>query len=270
MLTQDLQVFNKDLNKHVEIKNVKIGNGGFALIAGPCAIESFDQLYASLFHAKKNGANILRAGAYKLRTSPYTFKGLEGEGLKMLIEISKELEMPVVTEIPGPDLLDQFEDVDIIQIGARNMQNIPLLEAAAKTQKPILLKRGFASTIEELLLSAEYLLKNGNSNIILCERGIRTFETSTRNTLDLSGVPLIKSLTNLPIIVDPSHGTGLSELVIPMSKAAIASGCDGLMVEIHPTPEKALSDSRQALSFDEFSSLYSSIKEYLKLENKIL
>ena len=178
--------------------------------------------------------------------------------------------MPVVSEIPSSEYIERFSDIDIIQIGARNMQNIPLLKTVADTGKPVLLKRGFSATIEEFLLSAEYLITSGTNDIILCERGIRTFEPATRNTLDLSAVPLLKSLTNLPVIVDPSHGTGLSELVIPMSKAAVASGCDGLMIEIHPNPKEALSDSRQSISLTEFDLLSSSILKYLQIENKII
>lgn len=270
MFDKKLSVLNAALKNEIYIKNIKIGAGGFALIAGPCAVESHEQLYNSLFSAKKSGANIIRAGAYKLRTSPYTFKGLGDEGLGMLISLGKELEMPVVSEIPSSEYIERFSDIDIIQIGARNMQNIPLLKTVADTGKPVLLKRGFSATIEEFLLSAEYLITSGTNDIILCERGIRTFEPATRNTLDLSAVPLLKSLTNLPVIVDPSHGTGLSELVIPMSKAAVASGCDGLMIEIHPNPKEALSDSRQSISLTEFDLLSSSILKYLQIENKII
>ncbi len=265
-----LKVLDKSLPSQVTVSDVKIGDGAFAFMAGPCAVESYEQLYTALLSAKNSGANILRAGAYKLRTSPYSFSGLGDAGLEMLISISKELNMPVVTELPSTDHIELFKNVDIIQIGARNMQNLPMLNAVGKTGKPVLLKRGFSSTIEELLLSAEYIINTGNTNIILCERGIRTFETATRNTFDISSIAYLKNRTNLPIVADPSHATGLSELVRPMSKAAIAAGADGIMVETHPHPENALSDGMQAISPDELNALSNDIKKYLNIESKFL
>ncbi|MEG1880449.1 MAG: 3-deoxy-7-phosphoheptulonate synthase, partial [Oscillospiraceae bacterium] len=226
----------------VKIGNVEIGRpGGFTVIAGPCSVESKQQIIEVAKSVKNSGASILRGGAYKPRTSPYSFQGLELEGLDYLSEAKKETGLPIVTEIMSPALVETFnERVDIIQVGARNMQNFDLLKELGSTRKPILLKRGLSSTIEEWLMSAEYILAGGNPNVILCERGIRTFETYTRNTLDLSAIPAVKRLSHLPVVVDPSHSAGLNWMVEPLSLAAMAVGADGLIVEVHNCPEKAL------------------------------
>lgn len=240
----------------IEIKGVKIGGGHIAMMAGPCSIESDEQIMKTAESVKNAGAQILRGGAFKPRTSPYAFQGMGEEGLKLLKKAGEIYNMPVITEVMEIDTFDLVESyADILQIGARNMSNFSLLKRAGKSQKPILLKRGMSSTIEEFLMSAEYILANGNSQVILCERGIRTFETMTRNTLDLASIPLIKSLTHLPIIIDPSHGTGIRELVSPMSKAAMVIGGDGLMIEVHHKPEEALCDGPQSLTPSIFSEL---------------
>lgn len=231
------------------------------IIAGPCAVESYEQMKLVCLELQKNNIKFLRAGAFKPRTSPYDFQGLEYEGLNILKQIKEEFSLKIVSEIPSAELLDSFIDtVDIIQVGARNMQNFALLKALSKTNKPILLKRGFSNTLEEWLLASEYLLIGGNQNIILCERGIRTFETNTRNTLDLGAVITIKQNYDIPIITDPSHASGKSSHVIPLSLASIASGADGLMIEIHPNPIEAKSDRMQALSFNEFENLIKQIQ----------
>jgi 3-deoxy-7-phosphoheptulonate synthase len=238
------------------VRDVEIGGDKTVIIAGPCAVESRDQLINTARIVKKAGAVMLRGGAFKPRTSPYSFHGMEEEGLKILAEAREITGMPIVTEVMDTknlDLVAQY--ADILQIGARNMQNFFLLREAALTNKPILLKRGPAATIEEWLLAAEHIMAAGNHQVILCERGIRTFETGTRNTLDLSAVPLLKQLTHLPIIVDPSHGTGKWSLVTPMSKAALACGADGLMIEVHPCPAEALSDGQQSLTEENFQKL---------------
>lgn len=252
----------------IEINDVKIGNG-FIIIAGPCAIENKKQFFETAEIVKRY-AHILRAHIFKPRTSPYSFQGLGEEGLELLKEV-KEFELPLITEIMELKHVDLLMDyVDIFQIGARNMQNFPLLKKVGRTEKPILLKRGLSATVEEWLLSAEYILREGNENVILCERGIRTFETATRNTLDLSAVPLIKEISHLPIIVDPSHATGKRSLVPAMSKAALACGSDGLMIEVHPNPQEALSDKEQQLDFKEFEKLMVEIKEIVRaLGNKV-
>ena len=240
----------------VKVKDVKIGGKKVVIIAGPCSVEGREILVEIAQKVKEAGASLLRGGAFKPRTSPYSFQGLGKEGLKYLAEASKATGLPVVTEAMDPrqvELVSQYADV--IQIGARNMQNFDLLKEVGKSDKPVLLKRGMASTIKELLMSAEYILSRGNENVILCERGIRTFEDATRFTLDLSAVPLIKRLSHLPVIVDPSHGTGKRELIRPMSRAAIAAGGDGLMIEVHPRPEKALSDGFQSIVPDEFQQV---------------
>lgn len=234
------------------------------MIAGPCAVESEAQIIATAQAVKKAGATALRGGAYKPRTSPYSFQGLKEEGLKLLAKARQETGLPVVTEVLDPrDVLLVAEYADCLQIGSRSTQNYPLLKEAARTQKPILLKRGMAMTVEEWLASAEYVVAEGNQQVILCERGIRTFETATRHTLDLAVVPFLKQKTKFPIIVDPSHGTGLASLVPAMSKAALAAGADGLLIEVHPNPSQALSDGPQSLDFPAFERLMQDIKRYV-------
>ena len=231
----------------------------FHIIAGPCSVESREQINSIARLVKENGATMLRGGAFKPRTSPNDFQGLGEEGIKLLLEAKRETGLPVVSEAPGISSLHLFEDIDVIQVGARNMQNFELLKELGKMNKPVLLKRGISSTLEELIKSAEYILSEGNRNVILCERGIRTFETATRNTLDLSAVPLLKSMSGLPVIVDPSHGTGLSHLVKPMALASVAAGADGLMIEVHNDPENALCDGAQSLRPDAFKELAKNI-----------
>ena len=245
----------------VEVDGIKIGGGHIAVIAGPCSVESEEQLMTIAHAVKKDGASMLRGGAYKPRTSPYSFQGMQEEGLKLLRKAKEATGMPIVTEVMGQDTFDVVEEyADILQIGARNMQNFSLLKRCGKSNRPILLKRGLSATIEELLMSAEYIMANGNPNVILCERGIRTFETYTRNTLDISAVPVIKELSHLPIIIDPSHATGKWSMVEPLSKAAIAVGTDGLIIEVHHQPECALSDGAQSLKPEKFANLMRSIK----------
>ena len=234
---------------------VKIGGGNLAVMAGPCSIESEEQLTEIAEAVKKSGANILRGGAFKPRTSPYAFQGMREDGLELLIKVKKKVGIPVVTEIMDHVHLPYFEDVDIIQVGARNMQNFELLKHLGKTDKPILLKRGLSNTIEEWLMSAEYIMSEGNEKIILCERGIRTFETATRNTLDLSAVPVLHALTHLPVVVDPSHATGKAKLVPSMALAGIVAGADGLIVEVHNDPANALCDGAQSLTPEQFDVL---------------
>ncbi len=233
----------------IKIKDVRIGGKDIVVIAGPCAVENRDQIMSAAQSAKHAGANMIRGGAFKPRTSPYSFQGLEEEGLKLLKEASAATNLPTVTEVIDEHSLQlSLEYVDMLQIGARNMQNFRLLKAVGQTNKPVLLKRGMSATIEEWLMAAEYIMSEGNQKVILCERGIRTFETYTRNTLDLSAIPVVKRLSHLPIIVDPSHGTGDRQLVGPMSLAAIAAGADGLILEMHPQPAKAVSDGAQSLT----------------------
>ena len=245
------KLVSRELHPHdsiVSIGGASIGGGRFGLIAGPCAVENDEQLLASAKAARAAGARILRAGAYKPRTSPYSFQGHGPEGLKLLAQVGRELDMPVVTEvIESADVDLVAAHADALQVGARNMQNFALLKAVGRSGKPVVLKRGMAAKIEDLLLAAEYVLAAGNSQLILCERGIRTFETATRNTLDLAAVPLLKAKSHLPVLVDPSHGTGIRELVIPMALAAAAAGADGVMVEVHIDPPSALSDGPQSL-----------------------
>ena len=248
----------------VEVGNVRIGGGYFAMIAGPCSVESEEQIIEVAQAVKESGANILRGGAFKPRTSPYAFQGMKGEGIKLLLKAKEATGLPIVTEIMNISTLDLFADVDIIQVGARNMQNFDLLKELGKTKKPILLKRGLANTLQELLMSAEYIMSEGNEQIILCERGIRTFETATRNTLDLSAVPVLHNLTHLPVVVDPSHATGKANLVAPMAYSAAASGADAIMVEVHNNPSCALCDGAQSLTppqFDELSRKVRRIRE---------
>ena len=239
----------------VEIGDIKIGGGNFQVIAGPCSVESEEQLTGIAKSVKASGAGMLRGGAFKPRTSPYAFQGLRGEGLELLEKAKAATGLPIVTEIMDASHLPMFENVDVIQVGARNMQNFELLKRLGKVDKPILLKRGLSSTIQELLMSAEYILAGGNSNVILCERGIRTFETYTRNTLDISAVPVLKELTHLPVIIDPSHASGMARLVKPLSLAAVAAGADGLIIEVHDNPECALSDGAQCLKPKKFKQL---------------
>ena len=231
----------------IDVRGHKIGGDNFAVMAGPCSVESYEQVLAIAKSVKASGAAFLRGGAFKPRTSPYSFQGLGVKGLEILLAVGKELDMPVVTELMSETHLKDFKDVDVIQIGARNMQNFDLLKAVGKTDKPILLKRGLSATMEEWLMSAEYIMSEGNDRIILCERGIRTYETYTRNTLDLSAIPLMKEKTHLPIIVDPSHASGISRLVRPMSLASAGAGADGLMIEVHNDPSHALCDGAQSL-----------------------
>ncbi len=239
----------------VDVGGVKIGGGNFQFIAGPCSVESKEQIEEVARAVQKSGAALLRGGAFKPRTSPYDFQGLKADGIELLLEAKKTTGMPIVTEIMSAEHLPLFENVDLIQVGARNMQNFELLKALGKTNKPILLKRGLANTIKEFLMSAEYIMAGGNENVILCERGIRTYETYTRNTLDLSAVPMIKELSHLPVIVDPSHATGAARLVKPMAMAAAACGADGLMIEVHNNPPKALCDGAQSLTPEQFDDV---------------
>lgn len=253
----------------VNVLKSKVGGKNLGIIAGPCSVESEEQIIKVANSVKESGANFLRGGAFKPRTSPYSFQGLELEGLKLLEIAKKETGLPIVTELMSTDYLDEFIDrVDVIQIGARNMQNFDLLKQIGKTNKPILLKRGMSASIEEWLMSAEYIMAGGNENVILCERGIRTFETYTRNTLDLSAIPVIKKLSHLPIIVDPSHATGYWDLVEPLAKAAIIAGADGIMVEVHNDPEHALCDGQQSIKPEKFKSLMNKIKVLADLEGK--
>ena len=243
-------------NTIVEVGGVRIGGGEITVMAGPCSVESEEQLVSAARAVKASGAKILRGGAFKPRTSPYSFRGLEEEGLKLLALARQETGLPVVTELMDPRQLDLVCNyADILQLGSRNMQNYFLLEEVGRCRKPVLLKRGMSSTVEELLFAAEYVMKGGNSSVMFCERGIRTFETSTRNTMDLNAVPMLKRISHLPVIVDPSHGTGHWWMVPPLSKAAIAAGADGLLVEVHCDPQKALSDGEQTLRPDRFDQM---------------
>ena len=239
----------------IDVSGVKIGGGNFAFMAGPCSVESEEQLLGIATEVKAAGAALLRGGAFKPRTSPYDFQGLKADGIELLEEAKAKTGMPIVTEIMNANHLPLFENVDLIQVGARNMQNFELLKELGRTKKPILLKRGLANTLKELLMSAEYIMAGGNENVILCERGIRTFETYTRNTLDLSAVPMLRELTHLPIVIDPSHATGISRLVKPMALAAAAAGADGLMIEVHNNPAKALCDGAQSLTPAQFKDV---------------
>jgi len=245
----------------VEVGGVKIGGGNFAMIAGPCSVESEEQIIEVAKAVKASGANILRGGAFKPRTSPYAFQGMKGEGIRLLQLAREATGLPIVTEIMNISTLDLFADVDIIQVGARNMQNFDLLKELGKTNKPILLKRGLANTIQELLMSAEYIMSEGNEQVILCERGIRTFETATRNTLDLSAVSVLHNMTHLPVVVDPSHATGKANLVAPMAYAAAACGADAIMIEVHNNPSCALCDGAQSLTPAQFDVLNRKVQQ---------
>ena len=254
----------------VDIGGTKLGGGHFQIIAGPCSVESREQITYIAREVKNDGAGLLRGGAFKPRTSPYAFQGLRAEGLELLKEARKETGLPIVTEIMDASHIPLFEDVDVIQVGARNMQNFELLKELGKLRKPILLKRGMANTIQELLMSAEYIMAGGNEQVILCERGIRTFETYTRNTLDLSAIPVIKELSHLPVVIDPSHSTGHSRFVRSMSLAAAAAGADGLIIEVHNDPQHALCDGPQSITPDAFSKLVPAIKAILDIVGKEL
>jgi len=244
----------------IDVGGVKIGGRKIAVMAGPCAVESAEQVEAAADAVKAAGAHLLRGGAFKPRTSPYAFQGMEGEGLRLLEHAGKRVGLPVVSEIMEPHDIDLFvEHADMLQVGARNAQNFSLLRRLGRVKKPVLLKRGMSTRIDEFLMAAEYILSEGNPNVVLCERGIRTFETATRNTLDLNAIPLLKQMTHLPVIVDPSHGTGLWSLVKPMAYASIAAGADGLLIEVHPHPEVALSDGPQQLRPDKFAELMASL-----------
>lgn len=254
----------------VDIGGVKIGGNYFSVIAGPCSVENEEQIIACAKSIKAAGGNILRGGAFKPRTSPYAFRGLKEKGIELLLMAKKETGLPIVSELMSLEHLDLYTDIDIIQIGARNMQNFELLSELGKSQKPILLKRGLANTIEEWLMSAEYVMASGNPNVILCERGIRTFETATRNTLDISAIPVLRGFTHLPVIVDPSHATGKAPLVHPLAKASVAAGADGLMIEVHPEPEMALCDGAQSVTPQKFAAIMGDIKTLCHMESRIL
>lgn len=246
----------------IDIKGVEVGGESLVMMAGPCAVESEEQLFKTATFLKGQGVQFLRGGAYKPRTSPYSFQGLGEEGLKLLAQVRKETGLLIVSEVVSNDSLEKaIQYVDVLQIGARNMQNFDLLQHVGKSKMPVVLKRGLSSSIEEWLNAAEYIMGEGNYNVILCERGIRTFETYTRNTLDLSSVAVIKETSHLPIIVDPSHGTGKWNLVTPMARAGIAAGADGLMIEVHPNPQVALSDGNQSLNFERFTTLMDEIRK---------
>ena len=254
----------------LDVHGRKIGGGHFALIAGPCSVESEEQICRVAQDAKEAGANFLRGGAFKPRTSPYAFQGLRADGIELLKEARAKTGLPIVTEIMSAAHLPLFEDVDVIQVGARNMQNFELLKELGHLRKPILLKRGLANTMEELLMSAEYICAGGNMNVILCERGIRTFETYTRNTLDISAVPMLKKRTHLPVVVDPSHVTGVADLVLPLAKAAVVAGADGLIIEVHNDPPHALSDGAQSLTPKAFTQAMKALTPLLNLEGKVI
>lgn len=256
---------NSKKNTSIRIGEAVFGDGSLPIIAGPCAIESAEQLFSLAQAAKEAGADLLRGGAFKPRTSPYSFAGMGAEGLALLKEAGRQTGLPIVSEIMDAADLPMFADVDLLQVGAKNMQNFSLLSALGNTDKPVLLKRGAGNTVEELLYSAEYILKNGNPNVILCERGIRTFEPSTRYTFDINAIPLLKKLTHLPVVADPSHGTGVADLVEPVALAAVAAGADGLMIEIHKQPQAALCDGPQALTPADFSQLVTGARQYEKI-----
>ena len=255
----------------INVNGTLVGGNHLGIMAGPCSVESEEQIIEIAKSVKASGANFLRGGAFKPRTSPYSFQGLELEGLRLLKRAKEETGLSIVTEIMSTDYIDEFvRDVDVIQVGARNMQNFDLLKQLGKTNKPILLKRGLSSTIEEWLMSAEYIMAGGNENVILCERGIRTYEGYTRNTLDLSAIPVIKKLSHLPVIVDPSHASGYWYLVEPLAKAAIAAGADGLMIEVHNDPQHALSDGQQSVKPELFDAIMKKVKKLAEMEGKVL
>lgn len=255
-------------NTVIDICGIPVGGEQIAVIAGPCSVETEEQICEVAGRVKRAGARFLRGGAFKPRTSPYSFQGLHAEGLELLRVAREKTGLPIVTEIMSSSHIELFEDVDVIQVGARNMQNFELLKELGKLDKPILLKRGLANTIEELLMSAEYIMSGGNEKVILCERGIRTFETVTRNTLDISAIPVLKHLTHLPVVVDPSHAAGLPWLVEPLAKAAIAAGADGLIIEVHNNPKMALSDGAQSLTPDQFDAIMTKLKKSAEAEGR--
>lgn len=264
-ITDSFKVANRKFHPDDSIidigNNISIGGGHFQLIAGPCSVESYEQITNIAQSVKNSGAAILRGGAFKPRTSPYDFQGLRAEGIELLVNTKNTTGMPIITEIMNADHLPFFEHVDIIQVGARNMQNFELLKELGGTKKPILLKRGLANTMKELLMSAEYIMSGGNHNIILCERGIRTFETQTRNTLDLSAIPALREMTHLPIVIDPSHATGVAKFVPSVAMAAAAAGADGIMIEVHNDPPNALCDGAQSLTPEQFDDLAKKIRK---------
>ncbi len=251
-------------NTVIDCGGVKIGDGHFGIIAGPCSIESEEQIIEVAQAVKAAGADFLRGGAFKPRTSPYDFQGMREDGLKLLVEAKKETGLPIVTEIMSADHLHLFEDVDVIQVGARNMQNFELLKELGKAKKPILIKRGLANTLKELLMSAEYIMSEGNENIILCERGIRTYETATRNTFDVSAIPMLHELSHLPVIADPSHACGIARIVKPLALSAVAAGADGLMIEVHNNPQKALCDGAQSLTPAQFKDVSDTVRKVME------
>ncbi|MBQ2747291.1 MAG: 3-deoxy-7-phosphoheptulonate synthase [Firmicutes bacterium] len=253
----------------IDLGCTKIGGGNLTIMAGPCSVESEEQIIAVAKAVKESGATILRGGAFKPRTSPYSFQGKGKEGIDLLLEAKRETGLPIVTEIMELSQLDLFDEIDVIQVGARNMQNFNLLKELGKTDKPIMIKRGMSATFEELLMSAEYVMSQGNEKVILCERGIRTFETFTRNTLDLSAIPVLKELSHLPVIIDPSHATGKARLVAPMALAAVAGGTDGLIIEVHNDPPRALCDGSQSLRPEAFDELMKKINPLHKLMSEM-
>ncbi len=262
-LAQKTKAIDKTI---IRIGDINIGDGSFIVIAGPCAVESQEQIINISYEMKESGANMLRGGVFKPRTSPYDFQGLGMEGIQFLLEAKDKTGLPVVTEITDASQIDALQNVDVLQIGTRNMQNYSLLKEVGQTRKPVILKRGFASTIEEFLLSAEYILMSGNENVILCERGLRTFQQGTRYLLDFSSIPIIKEKTHLPIIVDPSHAAGRADLVGIFSELAMVAGADGIIVEVHNEPSKALCDGKQALSIHEFNNMMKKLKKRYEFE----
>ncbi|OPX85504.1 MAG: Phospho-2-dehydro-3-deoxyheptonate aldolase [Pelotomaculum sp. PtaB.Bin104] len=270
-VTEPYKAVNRTVHPEDTVVNagsVPVGSGMFQVIAGPCSVESEEQIIEVARSVKASGATLLRGGAFKPRTSPYAFMGMREEGIRLLLMAKRETGLPVVTEVMNQTQLPLFEDIDVIQVGARNMQNFDLLREVGRYNKPVLLKRGLANTLEELLMSAEYIMSEGNSQVILCERGIRTFETSTRNTLDLSAIPLLKQKSHLPVIVDPSHAAGIRALVAPLARAAVAVGADGLMIETHNDPAQALCDGAQSLNLSQFSDLMEDLKRRIAFEGK--
>ena len=254
----------------VDVSGVKVGGGSFAVIAGPCSVESESQIETVAASVQAAGARLLRGGAFKPRTSPYSFQGMRAEGLELLRHARAKTGMPIVTEIMNTEHLPLFADVDLVQVGARNMQNFELLKAVGQSGRPVLLKRGLSATLEELVMSAEYIMAEGNDQVILCERGIRTFETSMRNTLDISAVPMLKKMTHLPVVIDPSHAAGIAWMVQPLAAAAVAAGADGLMVEVHNDPAHALCDGAQSLTPAQFSALMDKLRPLVSLMGKTL
>ena len=273
-ITEKYKLVSRDFHPQdtiIDVDGVKIGGSEIIVMAGPCAVENLEQLREAAAAVKKSGAKILRGGAYKPRTSPYDFQGLGEEGLKLLRQVADEFDMKVVTEVVDREDISLMENyADILQVGARNMQNFQMLKALGKCKKPVMLKRGLSATISEWLNAAEYIMTGGNENVMFCERGIRTYETFTRNTLDLSAVAAVKELSHLPIVVDPSHGTGRRPMVAPMARAAIAAGADALMIEVHPHPEIALSDGNQSLTPEDFQKLMANLGEIAKAVGKTI